>query len=145
MNLSKAILIASALIIFACKASKKSTKTIASSPPVGPVSTNTPPAKPAPVVSVAKSADGIHAPGNEELSAIQMEYKEVTLEKLQEGYSIYKTGACIQCHSPKNIYKRDVTHWKDIVDDMSQRAGISGPQKDAVYKYVLSIKASQPK
>lgn len=88
---------------------------------------------------------GIHVPGNEELAAIQVQFKETTLEQLQEGHAIYTKGACTNCHSAKNIYQIQEAKLKNIIEDMSQRAKISDSQKDAVYKYVLSIKGTQTK
>lgn len=133
-----------AIIILACNTSKKSSSsTVSSVPPA------TSPA-PAAITSttsfmVPKSADGIYAPGNPELAAIQTQYKDLTLDKLNQGYVIYTMGACIKCHGAQSIYMYGETRWKDIIDNMAQKARISDEQKDAVYKYVLSIKATQPK
>lgn len=88
---------------------------------------------------------GVFAPRNEELIAIQLQYKDVTLNTLKDGYLIYTQGACVSCHGAKNIYSYEESQWKHIVDDMAQMAAISDIEKDAVYKYVLSIKATQPK
>jgi hypothetical protein len=44
-----------------------------------------------------------------------------------------------------NIYIHNETDWKTIIEDMAQKANISESQKDAVYKYVLSIKSTQSK
>lgn len=63
---------------------------------------------------------------------------------LQKGYSIY-TGACTNCHGTKNIYKHNENEWKEIIDDMALKAALNADQKDAVYMYVLSIKATQVK
>ncbi len=89
--------------------------------------------------------DGIYAPGEYEVRVLQMQYADITLDKLTTGYTIYTTGACIGCHSPKNIYKYTETSWKNIVNDMAVLAKISEEQKDAVYKYVLSIKGAEKK
>jgi hypothetical protein len=129
-----------AIAIAACSTSKKSAKSTA----VAPASTTPTPASSTPLI-FAKSAGGIYAPGNEELTAIKAKYSEVTLDKLKEGYTIYTEGACIGCHVPQSIYERDETQWKSIMDDMALRANITDSQKDAVYKYVLAIKAKQPK
>ncbi|MBC7865838.1 MAG: hypothetical protein IAF38_22885 [Bacteroidia bacterium] len=133
-------------IIAACGSTKKTTSTVSATP----VTTTTPnnstsPTGPVLFAVPAKSADGIYAPGNEELTAIQSQYKEVTLDKLKEGYTLYTAGACIGCHGADNIYHHDAMQWKNIIDDMAIRANITEAQKDAVYKYVLSIKATQPK
>lgn len=83
------------------------------------------------------------APGVEELQAIQVQFKDVTLDNLKEGHFIYTEGACVSCHNAVAIRKFDINQWKNIIDDMAQRTTLSDKQKDAVYKYVLSIKAKQ--
>ncbi|MBK6833338.1 MAG: cytochrome c [Bacteroidetes bacterium] len=127
------------LIVSACSNSKKVRKTnsVASSPVVATPAT--------PSFSATKSNDGIYPPGQEELSAINIKYPDASLAKLQEGYLIYTQGACIQCHGTVSIYSHDEEQWKNIIDDMAQRAKISDLEKDAVYKYVFSIKSTQGK
>ena len=90
------------------------------------------------------SKNGVYAPRNEELVALQTKYKDLNIETLQEGYSIY-TGACTKCHGTKNIYNRSETEWKEIIDDMAAKAKLNAQQKNAVHMYVLSIKATQSK
>jgi mono/diheme cytochrome c family protein len=128
-----------AIIIAACSTTKKN-------------ATATAPLSPAPVVVASppsdsyiftKSVDGKQAPGNEELAAIQLQYADVTLDKLKEGHAIFTTGACVGCHGPVSIYQYEREQWKPILDDMAQRAELSEAQKDAVHKYILSIKATQ--
>jgi len=143
------LILITVMVIAACNHSKKSTKSkaadsasIAVAPSVAPsaattTSTNT--------YLFAKSPNGIYAPGNEELTAIQLKYKDATIDQLKEGHVLYTKGACINCHGPKDIYKREEARWKDIIDNMAQKANISDAEKDAVYKYVLAIKATQPK
>ena len=97
------------------------------------------------VSTTEKPKSGIYAPGNEELLAIQKEYSDVTIATLNEGYTIYTQGACINCHHPKNINNFEKAQWKDILDDMAEKASISAIEKDAVNKYVLAIKAVQSK
>lgn len=89
-----------------------------------------------------KPRNGDYAPGNEELAAIQKQYPDASMGKLQEGYSIY-TGACTGCHGTKNIYRYSTVKWKEILDEMAPKAKLYGLQKDAVYQYVLAIKATQ--
>lgn len=119
------------LVIGACKSKKN---TVASAPP-----------DPAPANAAVKSPDGIYAPGHEELAAIQVKYSDVTLERLNQGHVLYAYSACIRCHAAQNIYKYDEARWKEIIDNMAPKAQISDSQKDAVYKYVLAIKATQQK
>lgn len=122
------------LIVAACSASKKATTPTVSAPPAPAV----------PAAPVAKAANGVFAPGNEELTAIQAKYKDVTMHTLTDGYAIY-TGTCTGCHGAKSIYKRPEDAWRGIIDDMALKAKITDVQKDAVYKYVMAIKATQPK
>jgi hypothetical protein len=134
------------LIITSCHSTKKRMSSNSSTPTTATsttVATNTT-ALIGPFM-LAKSSNGIYAPGNEELIAIQVQYKDVTLEKLKQGHAIYTAGACIKCHEAMSIYHFGETRWKDIIDDMAQKALIGDEQKDAVYKYVLAIKATQPK
>ncbi len=99
---------------------------------------------PSPLI-LLKPETGVNMPGDAELKAIQLAYADITMEKLKEGYFIYNKGACINCHGAANIYQYGESAWKNIIDDMAEKAAISALQKDAVYKYVLSIKATQPK
>lgn len=141
MNMKKikiALAIIGIIIIAACGSSKK---TLSSTPTSAPADGNSA----TPFFLTPKSSDGVYVPGEQELKLIQVRFKDVTLEKLKEGHAIYAEGACVGCHQPENIYQRGEAEWKDIIDDMAIRANITAEQKDAVYKYVLSIKAAQPK
>jgi hypothetical protein len=92
-----------------------------------------------------KSSNGIYEPDSAELKALHTKYPAVALSVLKEGYIIYAYGPCINCHNAKNIYQYDELKWKSILDEMAVSANISEQQKDAVYKYILSIKFTQPK
>lgn len=120
-----------AIILAACTANKKSTSTKEADTTIH---------SPAP----AKS-DGIYAPGEKELNALRANYKDLTLETLTKGYNIYSNGACINCHGAKNIYEISIMQWDNILEDMAPRAALTEAEKDAVYKYVLSIKSTEPK
>lgn len=135
-KLTSIAVIVAVITITACSTAKKNAVPTVSSPPP---STNTFP------FAFPKTENGIYAPGDKELTAIREQYKEVTMDQLKEGHVIYTAGACIQCHGPMDIYKYGETQWKGIVEDMAQKARISDAQKEAVYKYVLAIKATQPK
>ncbi len=143
----------SALIIAACTAHKKSTTTPsvakAEAAPSTPSVTVASPIGPAgPANPTVKSPDGVYAPGNEELTALKAKYpnlKDASLEKLQQGHLIYTKGACIKCHGADNIYRHDELQWSRIIGDMALRARLSDAEKDAVFNYVIAIKASQTK
>jgi len=127
------------LIFFACKSTRKSNSsaTVEKTPTAAAVPTNTSSAL------FLKPATGIYLPGTLELSAIQSRYPDVSLEKLKEGHVLYSQGPCINCHSAKNIYQYDETKWKNILNSMAPMAKLNDNQKDAVFKYVLAIKAAK--
>jgi hypothetical protein len=128
------------LFVLACHTSKKST----TASPAPPTAVITPTVESAPIV-IAKPANGIYEPGAEELKAIQARHGDVTLDKLKQGYVLYSQSACISCHPAQNIYNYDEFKWNMIINDMGYRAKLTTEQKDAVLKYVLAIKSTQPK
>lgn len=143
--LSIAIVIIAALSIEACKTKKSTNTSTANNSSSTATTTNTTgPTSVGPLV-VERSKEGINVPEEAEIVALQKEYPFETLTKLNEGYELYAKTTCLGCHNPKSIYKRDIASWKGIIDDMAARAKLTEQQKDAVYKYVLAIKATQPK
>lgn len=82
-------------------------------------------------------------PGEAQLTAIKAKYPDATAEQLTEGHSIY-TGACTNCHRQKKIFKRTEASWLHEIDVMSPKAKLTASQKDALTKYILSMKATQP-
>lgn len=125
-------IILSITLIYACKTLKKQAKPATNV--LESSKTNT---------SNTKPRDGVFEPGNEELTALQSKYKELNMQTLKEGYAIY-IGACTNCHNAKSIYSRQEESWQGIIDDMAPKAKLTATEKDAVYKYVLCIKATQP-
>lgn len=136
-NLTLLIMIA-VIVAAACGTSRKNV-----TPPVTPAPEATAPSAP-PLIFI-KPANGIYSPGEEELTALRRKDSAVTLEQLKEGYIIYAQGACIKCHEAQNIYRYNEIQWKGIVDNMALKAMMSLAHKEAVYKYILAIKAVQPK
>ncbi|MES2655308.1 MAG: hypothetical protein V4620_06955 [Bacteroidota bacterium] len=127
-----------ALIIVACSTVKKTATPVTSPTPV----TTVVPTPTTPATTV-KSKTGVFAPGNEELAAIQVKYSEVTMKTLTEGHALY-IGACTNCHGTKSIYNYSEQSWVGLINDMAPLAKLTATEKDAVYKYVLAIKATQP-
>ena len=82
-------------------------------------------------------------PGEAQLTAIKAKYPDATAEQLTQGHSIY-VGACTNCHKQKNIFKRTEAKWLHEIDAMSPKAKLTAAQKDALTKYILSKKATQP-
>ena len=95
------------------------------------------------IVTVACTATKPVVPGDAQLNAIKSKYPGVTMDKLKEGYGIF-TGPCTKCHKPKNLYKRSEEELPGIIDRMAKKAKINDEQKDAVLKYVLSVKSAGP-
>ena len=126
-----------ALSIEACNSSKKSTTSMSSNQTTANAKED--------LFSFSKLSNGDIPPRNEELIAIQTRYNDVTMAKLKEGHEIYTGSSCRSCHGVVNIYKHNETNWRKIIDDMATRAALTDLQKDAVYKYVLAVKATQPK
>ena len=126
------------LIIAACHSTKKTETTAAATP--APAATETPAA---PVSEAVKSKNGVFAPGEEQVTAIQSKFPGATLAVLTEGHTIY-TGTCIGCHGAKSIYRISEAKWPHIIDDMGEKAKLSATQKDALTKYIFAIKATQP-
>lgn len=137
-----------AFIITACKSKKSTTSTTPKYAVANTASENAVSIKVEPssivLTPIIKSTTGIYPPGNEELTALQAKYKDVTLQTLTQGHKLY-TGVCTNCHEAISIYTLREEKWKGIIDDMAFKANITDADKDAVYKYVLSIKATQPK
>lgn len=115
------------LIAVACK-SKKTTTTAKTEP----VKTETKPI-------VAKDPT---EPGASQLSAVKLKFADATLEELKTGHAIYY-GACKNCHGmgPTTGYTQEA--WTSIIDRMAPKARLTAEQKDALVKYVTSMKLTE--
>lgn len=129
--------VTSVLIIAACHSTKKTESTASTTP-----AASTAPA--APVSEAVKSKNGVFAPGEEQVTAIQIKHPGTTLVGLNEGYAVYTGASCIECHKPKGIYRISEDKWPHIIENMGKKAKLSAAQKDALTKYVFAIKATQP-
>src|SRR4051812_23844149 len=96
-NTTSLFLLVFVLILAACGSSKKSTTTASTAP----AKTSTPGTSNSPMII---KPSGTQAPGDAELTAIQVQYKDCTLAQLNKGHEIYTAGACIGCHGAMNIY-----------------------------------------
>lgn len=144
--LTKTILLisASVIVLVSCHGTKKSssTQTATSNAPATPP----PPPEPvAPTPTVAAAPllvrNGI-VPTDLELQAIKQKYPETTAQTLSNGHELY-IGTCTDCHRKKNIFAYSESKWKEIIDDMAPRSKLNAQQTDDLYKYVLSMKATQ--
>jgi hypothetical protein len=139
MTFKISTLAAAVLIIAACHSTKKTTTAaVTPAPASSTVST------PSVAATPAKSNKGIYSPGNEELTAILTKYPDATLPVLKEGYEVYTGQACTACHNAKGIYRISEKEWPHIIDDMGGKAKLTASQKDALTKFIFSIKATQP-
>ncbi len=82
-------------------------------------------------------------PTDAQLTAVKTKFPDATLDVLKKGHSIYN-GACTKCHGAKNIVKRDEAEWVKILDRMAPKANLAPADKDAVWKYIMSVKLSAP-
>ena len=131
-------IVTAVLIIAACHSTKKTETTAVATP--APATTETPTA---PVSEAVKSKNGIFAPGQDQVNAIQMKHPGATLASLTEGYTLY-TGTCTRCHGTKSIYRISEDKWPAIINDMSNEAKLTATEKDALTKYIFAIKSTQP-
>lgn len=149
MKIKLALLSLSVIIVYACHTSKKSTTsatTSASSVSTTTVVTTTTAITPSVAVTkTSKPAKGVYEPGEEELAAIQLQYKDATLPQLKEGYVLYAVSACRSCHGAANIYAYRDDQWLMILQDMAYKAKLTPPQKEAVTRYVFAVKAAKGK
>ncbi|MDP1800470.1 MAG: hypothetical protein Q8L81_03910 [Bacteroidota bacterium] len=129
-----------AIAIAACHTTKKSsTTTETTSTPVATTTpTTTEPAK-----TSFSILSGSSAPGEQQVTAIQMRNPGTTLEQLTKGHSIY-TGECAGCHRVFSVYDYTQEAWPAIIDRMALKAGITEGQKDALSRYIFAMKATQP-
>lgn len=136
---------ASVIVLVSCHGTKKSssTQTASSATPASPAAPTPPPAAPSATVAAAPLLlrNGI-APTDLELQAIKQKYPETTAQNLANGHELY-IGTCTDCHRKKNIFAYSESKWKEIIDDMAPRSKLNAQQTDDLYKYVLSMKATQ--
>jgi hypothetical protein len=125
--------------IIACKASKTATTNTATTT----TSTINEKGGTEPFSMLLKPVNNIPIPSNKELIAIQNQFKDVTIDNLNDGYTLYTTGACVNCHSAKNVFEIPKENCRSIIDDMAIRAEITSKQKEALLLYLYAIKATQ--
>ncbi|MGZ3862605.1 MAG: hypothetical protein ACXVPN_02170 [Bacteroidia bacterium] len=85
--------------------------------------------------AAAKSSDSFEA----NLAAAKTKFPDVTMETIKSGHSVYY-GACTRCHNPKEITRFSEKEWVGIMDEMAKKAELKPEEKDAVWKYVMSVK-----
>ena len=94
--------------------------------------------------SKRNAAAAKRTPTENDLKVVQAKFPETTLETLNKGHGIF-FGACTKCHNPKNIKKRSEKQWSKILTVMAPKAKINNEEKDAVFRYVMSVKLSSKK
>ncbi len=93
----------------------------------------------APVSGPVAAPGATTEPTEENVTAAKTKFPDVTLDVLKKGHAIYY-GACTRCHGAKNIARRDEKEWVGIMDDMAPKANLTPIEKDAVWKYIMSVK-----
>ncbi len=88
------------------------------------------------------TTENVYLPGDAQLKAIQTKFADASAQTLKEGYDIY-VGACTNCHGKKNMYKQSEADWQNDVNRMAPKAKITDTQKDALWKYVLSMRLAK--
>lgn len=83
-------------------------------------------------------------PSDASLAAVKTKYPDATMDVLQKGHSIYY-GACTRCHGAKSITRHDEKEWVGILDNMAPKAKLQPEEKDAVWKYIMSVSLSAKK
>ena len=91
--------------------------------------------------AAAPAADSFEA----NLTAVKPKFPNATIDELKKGHSIYYTGACTRCHSPKDIERRDEKEWVDVMNSMAPKAKLTPEERDATWKYIMSVKMMQAK
>ncbi len=134
---SSLVVALSAIALLSCHGTKKSSTTQASEAAQAPA----PVVAPSATVAALPVRNGI-IPGDMELQAIQAKYPGTTAQNLANGHELY-IGTCTDCHRKKNIFAYSESRWKDIITDMAARSKLNAQQTDDLYKYVLSMKATQ--
>ncbi len=82
-------------------------------------------------------------PTETSLAMAKTKFPDVTLDVLKKGHSIYY-GACTRCHGTKSIERRDEKEWVGILDNMAPKARLLPEEKEAVWKYIMSVKLLSP-
>ena len=139
------------LVLVACHTSKKTvvtTTTVNSTTTTNTVaatSTNTAAGNTTLAAFVPADPNAEFAAGDKELKAIQIKFPEVTSATLSEGQRIY-TGPCTKCHgtAKMKIYKRSEESWQHEINAMAPKARITDTEKDALWKYILAMRATHP-
>ena len=108
--------LASALFLGACKSKRAAKSTAAAAPE-------------------ATAADSFDA----NVTAAKTKFPDVTKDIIKKGHGIYY-GACTRCHAPKDIARRDEKEWVEVLNDMAPKAKLTPEEKDAVWKYIMSVK-----
>ena len=94
--------------------------------------------------TVAPGPSGSSEPTEAQLTAAKTKFPDVTMETLKKGQTIY-FGPCTRCHGDKGIERRDEKEWSSVLDDMAPKAKLSPEEKDAVWKYIMSVKLASKK
>jgi mono/diheme cytochrome c family protein len=95
-----------------------------------------------PKQAVAKTSAS--EPTEAQLTALKTKMPAATMDDLKKGRSIFY-GACTNCHGAKDVTGYTEADLQKVVNGMSQKASLSDPDRDAVWKYALAVNLSAKK
>ncbi|MGZ3863585.1 MAG: c-type cytochrome [Bacteroidia bacterium] len=93
-----------------------------------------------PKATKSPAAKPVVDPNESLIRASKTRFPDITADKLNQGRSIYYGGACVNCHGAKNISNWDEEQWSKILDNMAKEAKLTPVEKDAVWKFIISVK-----
>lgn len=76
------------------------------------------------------------------LEIAQKRWSGTTQSELDSGKEIF-SGRCTKCHEEKKIATRSEAEWKDAIESMSPKAGLTEEEKEKLTKYILSAREAK--
>jgi mono/diheme cytochrome c family protein len=61
---------------------------------------------------------------------------------LREGRTLF-VSRCIECHTLPVVSRYPAVAWPWLVDDMSARASLKPPEREAVLAYILAVRSQK--
>ena len=68
--------------------------------------------------------------------------KHVDVAKLNQGRTLF-VHRCIECHTLPALWHYTTNDWAQIVNDMSHRASLKPAERDAIFAYILAVRANE--
>ena len=68
--------------------------------------------------------------------------QSVNLAMLHEGRTLF-AHRCIECHTLPVVWRYSSKDWPDIVESMSQRAGLKPAEREAIIAYIIAVRLAE--